>query len=112
LSGSFDISSFFDGYYDDNIYFNSPYEYLPNTTDPWKYNHMGIVIGTSECDNTRHESYRLSEILNSKGIKHWLDDGKWRGTTGTTGETCCRIICQCWFESPRSGASCCACVTD
>ncbi len=26
-----------------------------------------------------HESYRLSEILNSKGIKHWLDDGKWRG---------------------------------
>ena len=34
LSGSFDISSFFDGYHDDNIYFNSPYEYLPNTTDP------------------------------------------------------------------------------
>jgi esterase/lipase superfamily enzyme len=79
LSGSFDISSFFDGYHDDNIYFNSPYEYLPNTTDPWKYNHMGIVIGTGEWDNTRHESYRLSEILNSKGIKHWLDDGKWRG---------------------------------
>jgi esterase/lipase superfamily enzyme len=37
LSGSFDINSFFDGYHDDNIYFNSPYEYLPNTTDPWKY---------------------------------------------------------------------------
>jgi esterase/lipase superfamily enzyme len=35
LSGSFDISSFFDGYHDDNIYFNSPYEYLPNVTDPW-----------------------------------------------------------------------------
>ena len=79
LSGSFDISSFFDGYHDDNIYFNSPYEYLPNTTDPWKYNHMSIIIGTGEWDNTRHESYRLSEVLNSKGIKHWLDDGKWRG---------------------------------
>src|SRR5947207_2873255 len=71
LSGSFDISSFFDGYHDDNIYFNSPYEYLPNITDPWKYNHMGIIIGTGEWDNTRHESYRLSEILNSKGIRHW-----------------------------------------
>ncbi|HEX9281701.1 MAG TPA: alpha/beta hydrolase-fold protein [Candidatus Udaeobacter sp.] len=79
LSGSFDISSFFDGYHDDNIYFNSPYEYLPNTTDPWKYNHMTIIIGTGEWDNARHESYRLSEGLNSKGIKHWLDDGKWRG---------------------------------
>jgi len=40
------ISDFFDGYHDDNIYFNSPYEYLPNTTDSWKYNHMGIIIGT------------------------------------------------------------------
>jgi len=79
LSGSFDISSFFNGYYDDNIYFNSPYEYLPNTTDPWKYNHMGVVLGTGEWDNTRHESHRLSEILNSKGIEHWLDDGKRRG---------------------------------
>jgi pimeloyl-ACP methyl ester carboxylesterase len=79
LSGSFDISSFFDGYHDDNIYFNSPYEYLPNLPDPWKYNHMGIVLGTGEWTNTRHETYRLSEILNSKGVKHWLDDGKWRG---------------------------------
>jgi esterase/lipase superfamily enzyme len=48
----FDISSFFDGYHDDNIYFNSPFEDLPNTTDPWKYNHMGIIIGTGEWDNT------------------------------------------------------------
>jgi esterase/lipase superfamily enzyme len=53
---------------DDNIYFNSPNEYLPNTTDPWKYNHMGIIIGTGEWDNTRHESYQPSEILNSKAI--------------------------------------------
>src|SRR2546429_176227 len=79
LVGSFDISPFFDGYHDDNIYFNSPYEYLPNVPDPWKYNHMGIILGTGEWDNTRHESYRLSEILNSKGVKHWLDEGKWRG---------------------------------
>jgi esterase/lipase superfamily enzyme len=79
LSGSFDISSFFEGYHDDNIYFNNPYEYLPNMPDPWKYNHMGIILGTGEWDNTRDESYRLSGILNSKGIKHWLDEGKWRG---------------------------------
>ena len=79
VCGAFDISSFFDGYHDDNIYFNSPYEYLPNMPDPWKYNHMAIIIGTGECDVTRDESYRLSGVLNSKGIKHWLDDGRWRG---------------------------------
>ena len=67
LSGSFDISSFFDGYHDDNIYFNSPYEYLPSVPDPWKYNHMGIILGTGEWDNARHESYRLSEDLEFQG---------------------------------------------
>ena len=36
LSGAFEISDFFDGYHDENIYFNSPYEYLPNMPDPWK----------------------------------------------------------------------------
>src|SRR5207248_1331567 len=57
----------------------SPYEYLPNMPDPWKYNHMNIIIGTGEWDNTRHESMRLSGILNSKGIRNWLDDRKWCG---------------------------------
>ena len=47
--------------------------------DPWKYNHMNIIIGTGEWDNTRHESMRLSGILNSKGIRDWLDDRKWSG---------------------------------
>jgi esterase/lipase superfamily enzyme len=79
LSGSFDISSFFDGYYDDNIYFNSPYDYLPNMPDTWKFNHMGIIIGTGEWDNTRDESLRLSSVLNAKGIRHMFDDRKWCG---------------------------------
>jgi len=79
MSGAFEISSFFDGYYDDNIYFNSPYDYLPNMPDPWKFNHMGIIIGTGEWDNTRHESLRLSSILNAKGIRHFLDDRRWCG---------------------------------
>ena len=79
LSGAFEISSFFDGYSDDNIYFNSPYDYMPNIDDPWKFNHMGIILGTGEWDNTRHESMRLSHILNSKGIQHFLDDRCWCG---------------------------------
>ena len=40
---------------------------------------MDIILGTAKWGNTRHESYRMSEILNSKGINYWLDDGKWRG---------------------------------
>ena len=52
---------------------------LPNLPDPWKYNHMRIIIGIGEWDNTRHESLRLSALLNDKGINHWLDDRKWCG---------------------------------
>jgi len=79
LSGAFDISDFFGGYFDDNIYFNSPFHYLPNMTDPWKFNHMGIILGTGEWDNTRHESLRLSAVLTEKGIQHFLDDRRWCG---------------------------------
>ena len=39
MSGAFDIRSFVFGYYDDNIYFNNPVDYLPNMTDPWYLNH-------------------------------------------------------------------------
>ena len=79
LSGAFEISDFFDGYHDENVYCNSPYQYLPNMPDPWRFNHMNIIIGTGEWDNTRHESYRLHEILSAKGMNHWLDDRKWCG---------------------------------
>ncbi len=48
LSGAFDISDFFGGYHDDNVYFNSPYEYLPNMPDPWKLGHINIIFGTGE----------------------------------------------------------------
>ena len=79
LSGAFDLSDFFGGYHDENIYFNSPYQYLPNLPDTWRFDHMGIILGTGEWDNTRHESLRLSAILHGKGIRHWLDDRKWCG---------------------------------
>jgi esterase/lipase superfamily enzyme len=79
MSGAFEISDFFNGYYDENIYFNSPYHYIPNLPDPWRFNHMSIIIATGEWDNTRHESLRMSGILNSKGIQHWFDDRKWCG---------------------------------
>ena len=74
LSGAFDMKSFLDGYYDENVYFNNPPDYLAKCTDPWKYRHMGIYLGTAEWDICRHENQRLSGILHSKGIGHCLDD--------------------------------------
>src|SRR5271169_2363129 len=33
MSGSFDVKSFLDGYYDDNVYFNNPPDYMSNLSD-------------------------------------------------------------------------------
>ncbi len=79
LSGAFDIRQFLDGYYDETCYFNNPPDYMANCRDAWKFGHMGIVLGTGEWDNCRQESLRMSRILNSKGINHFLDDRRWCG---------------------------------
>jgi esterase/lipase superfamily enzyme len=76
MGGAFDIKQFTDGYYDDNIYFNNPIDYMPGLNDPWyldRIRQMGIVLGTGEWDFCLDDNIRLSNALNSKGIGHWLD---------------------------------------
>lgn len=76
MSGAYDIKQFIMGYYDDNCYFNNPPDYLPNLTDNWyleKIKNMGIILGTGEWDICLNDNLIMSNILNSKGISHWLD---------------------------------------
>lgn len=34
---------------------------------------LNIVLGTAEYDFCKGANYQMSEILNNKGIRHWLD---------------------------------------
>jgi esterase/lipase superfamily enzyme len=72
LSGVFDIRARMDGYYDDNVYFNNPADYVPENqhADLWR---MGIVLGVADNDVTRPQNEQLSGILADKKIPHWLD---------------------------------------
>ena len=72
MSGAFDISGQFDGFYNEDVYFHNPVDYLPNADNPELWN-MNIVLGTSDQDICRPYNEQLSEILNKKGIAHWLD---------------------------------------
>ncbi len=76
MSGSFDVSSFLGGYHDENVYFNNPIEFMhgANHPDIWR---MGIVLGTSEWDICRAPTERMSRLLASRGINHWLDMRGW-----------------------------------
>lgn len=72
MSGAFDIREQLDGFYNEDVYFHNPVDYLPGADHPdlWK---LKIVLGTSDRDICRSYNERLSEILNKKGIPHWLD---------------------------------------
>lgn len=72
MSGAFDITGQLDGFYNDDVYFNNPVDFLPNNINPelWE---LKIVLGTSDRDICRADNERLSGILQEKGMNHWLD---------------------------------------
>jgi esterase/lipase superfamily enzyme len=78
MSGSYDVRGYFDGYYDDNVYFNNPVSYLPNLNDDYFLPRLrqadAIVILTGQGSYEAPErSRQLSDILRAKGIPHTLD---------------------------------------
>ncbi len=76
MSGSFDMRSFMDGYYDQDFYFNNPVDYVPNMSDPWfldRYRQMKIVLAVGDWDICLGDNFNMAHLLGSKGIPHWLD---------------------------------------
>ena len=78
LSGSYDIRSYLNGFYDDNVYFNNPVDYLSKLEDEnflpilRKADSIYILSGQGAYEDPKR-SRQLSEILKGKGIPHTLD---------------------------------------
>jgi esterase/lipase superfamily enzyme len=72
MSGAFDITGQLDGFYNEDVYYNNPVDFLPNDHNPGLWE-MNIVLGTTDQDICRGYNEHLSEILSRKGINHWLD---------------------------------------
>jgi len=78
LSGVYDLRRFMDGDYDDNFYFNNPVDYVAGLSDPWYLGELAqddirLVTGTGPWEDAG-PTYRLSEVLSSRGIRHSVDD--------------------------------------
>ncbi len=77
MSGSYDLKPYTEGYFNDDCYFNSPVDFMANLTDEEILNRMrnkNIIISSGQGKNEDPDaSKELSDILNSKGINHWLD---------------------------------------
>ena len=75
LSGKYDIHSFFNGYFDDYLYQNSPVCYLANMNNDHPYiniynsKKMVVVVGRGAWEHLVLDSnYELERIANEKGI--------------------------------------------
>lgn len=82
MSGVYDLTTYTKGYYDEDVYFNSPIHYLPNLQDDFylprlrSARHIHILTGSGDYEDPEG-SRNLSNILNSRGIPHELDIWGW-----------------------------------
>jgi esterase/lipase superfamily enzyme len=75
MSGAFDMSSFLRGYHDNDLYLNTPTQYLPNLSDPWffeRYRRNTYILATGWDDQCLGSNQQLDRILSHKGIPHKL----------------------------------------
>ncbi len=76
MSGAFDMKQFMDGYYDQDVYFNSPHDYLIQMGDLWYLGHYArnwYLLATSHWDMCWNENERLAGAMRAKGMNHRLD---------------------------------------
>lgn len=78
MSGNYDLSTYTDGYHDQDVYFNSPIQYLPNLDDEFflsqirRSNHIHLLTGSGSYE-TPEATRMFSHLLSAKGIPHEID---------------------------------------
>ena len=78
MSGVYDLTEYSKGFYDDQVYFNSPCHYVPNLSSDWylshirKSSHIHLLSGSGDYEDPQ-ASRNFSSVLHAKGIPHELD---------------------------------------
>jgi esterase/lipase superfamily enzyme len=85
MSGVYDLTEYTKGFFDDQVYYNSPAHYLPNLTDEWYLDkirasrHIHIYSGSGSFEDPE-ASRRFAGILYDKAI--WYDLDIWGADIG------------------------------
>lgn len=82
MSGVYDLMEYTNGFYDEQVYFNSPMHYIPNLTDHGTLEQIRrgkIILATGSGNHEDPEANRrFSAVLHSKSIPHdlevWAED--------------------------------------
>ena len=78
MSGVYDLHEYTKGYHDDQVYYNSPMDYMPNLTDNWylghirSSRHIHILSGSGDYEDPGAAG-RFARVLYDKGVNYELD---------------------------------------
>ncbi|MBC7721828.1 MAG: esterase [Pedobacter sp.] len=80
MSGVYDLTEYTKGFWDEQVYYNSPYHYIPKLNDQWYLdkikasNHIHIYTGSGNHEDPI-SNRKFSQVLWDKGI--WHDISIW-----------------------------------
>jgi esterase/lipase superfamily enzyme len=85
MSGVYNLMEYTDGYYDEQVYYNSPSHYMPMLGDHWsleqirRSSHIHIFSGEGPYE-APHAAREFADVLYSKNINYELDiwGSEWR----------------------------------
>ncbi len=83
MSGRFDMTSFLDGYYDEDVYFQTPPHYLRHQHDEWwfeRYRRSTYVLATGVEDQCWDANEKMAQVMREKGVPVRLE--VWGDRTG------------------------------
>ncbi|MEO7961220.1 MAG: alpha/beta hydrolase-fold protein, partial [Ginsengibacter sp.] len=78
MSGVYDLHEYSKGFHDDQVYYNSPMDYMPNLTDDWylsnirRSHHIHILSGSGAYEDPGAAG-RFAKVLYDKEINYELD---------------------------------------
>jgi len=96
MSGTYDLSHYVRGYWNDDFYYSSPLHYLPGLGEDWQIERLRsrmviLASGSGRWENI-DESWAMASVLGGKGIPNRVDD--WGHGYDHDWPTWCRMLPQ------------------
>ena len=78
MSGTYDLSGYLQGRWNDDFYFSSPLHYLPQLGEGWQLDALRrrfavLATGSGRWESPG-ESWRMADVLGGRGIPNRVDD--------------------------------------
>lgn len=76
ISGIYDIRPYLDGYYDDDVYYNNPMDFVPNLNKKTLLNKIQDInfrLVSYDGDKRKNDALRMDNVMRMKFLDHDLD---------------------------------------